>query len=358
MGNCSTNDRVERPDEVSKARYSFQHIIGKGGFGKVWKAIDKKTKLTYAIKALNKVKVVFKDSVDAILNERRLLAQMNSPFLVNMNAAFQDKEYLYLVLDLMPGGDLRNYIRNVKALTEEQAKFVIGCVMCGLEYLHTKGIVHRDIKPENLVIDSNGYIRIVDFGIAQVLTKTSTVGTSGTPGYMAPEVIWKHNHGVAVDYFALGVVTYEFMMQKRPYKGKNRKDCQDEISTQEVKLTRTSIPDGWSVQAADFINKCLQRKPANRLGVHGPNEVKQHIWLKDIDWGQLQQRKLKSPLLIDFEAQSSREHMTCYEADLNTEQEKKREKILSDKKIQDGFEGYYYYKSKSGEVTIKKDKIV
>ncbi len=156
-------------------------------------------------------------------------------------------------------------------ITHCRTEFIIACIICGLEYLHTKGIVHRDIKPSNLVIDSEGYIKLADFGISQRLSKDCSPDTSGTPGYMgmtfcaafslsqtgyiAPEVIWKKNHGVAVDYFALGVVAYELMMQVRPYKGSNRKDCQYEIWSKEVQLTRANIPAGWSAEAADFINK-------------------------------------------------------------------------------------------------------
>ena len=110
-----------------------------------------------------------------------------------MKAAFQDQENLYLVLELMPGGDLRRYLKRAKAVTEEQASiqnlihivgFIIACVMCGLEYLHTKGIVHRDIKPANLVIDTDGYVRLADFGISQAISSETMIDTSGTPGYM------------------------------------------------------------------------------------------------------------------------------------------------------------------------------
>jgi serine/threonine protein kinase len=102
---------------------------------------------------------------------------------------------------------------------------------------------------------------------------------------------------VAVDYFALGVVCYEFMFGKRPYGGKTRKDIRDSIIKNQILLKKSDVPEGWSLEAADFINKCLQRKPANRLGLNGPNEVKQHIWLKDVDWQAVIEMKL-SPSFI------------------------------------------------------------
>ena len=103
------------------------------------------------------------------------------------------------------------------------------CILEGLDYIHTQKVIHRDIKPENLVLDSKGYVKITDFGIARNFVSDNAKDTSGTPGYMAPEVMCRQNHGIAVDYFALGVIVYEFMMGKRPYLGRNRKEIRDQI---------------------------------------------------------------------------------------------------------------------------------
>ena len=146
-------------------------------------------------------------------------------------------------------------------------EFFVCCTILGLEYLHINNILHRDIKPENLVLDSNGYLRITDFGIAKIFQNINSTETSGTPGYMSPEVIIGHNHNQVVDYFALGVLTHEFMIGKRPYLGKNRKEIKEKIITSQFIITKDKIPLGWSMDAADFINKLLQRKPANRLGL-------------------------------------------------------------------------------------------
>lgn len=172
-----------------------------------------------------------------------------------MQYAFQDRENLYLVMDLMPGGDLRYHLGRCKKFTEAQTKFFIASIILGLEYLHTNGILHRDIKPENLVIDGKGYIRITDFGIARVWNPENSKDTSGTPGYMAPEVMCRQNHGVAADYFALGIITYEFMYGKRPYIGKSRKEIRDQILAKQVQIKKNEVEEGWSVEAADFINR-------------------------------------------------------------------------------------------------------
>ena len=110
-------------------------------------------------------------------------------FLVNMNFAFQDRENLYLVSDLLTGGDLRYHIGKRRRFTEPETKFMLACLICGLEYMHTEGVIHRDIKPENLVMENTGYIRITDMGIAKIWQTENSQDTSGTPGYMAPEVM-------------------------------------------------------------------------------------------------------------------------------------------------------------------------
>ena len=125
--------------------------------------------------------------------------------------------------------------------------------------MHGHGIIHRDIKPENLVFDEHGYLKLTDFGIARewLPEVDNSNETSGTPGYMAPEVMCRQNHGIEVDYFALGVICYECMLGKRPYLGRSRKEIRDQILAKQVQIKIDDIPKGWSIEAADFINKCL-----------------------------------------------------------------------------------------------------
>jgi len=228
------------------------------------------------MKEMAKARILAKKSVNSVLNERRLLSMLKHPFIVNMKYAFQDRDNLYLVMDLLTGGDLRFQLGKHKKFTEEQTKFFVACIIIGLEFLHTNGVLHRDIKPENLVLDNRGYVRITDFGIARVWNPDNAKDTSGTPGYMAPEVMCRQNHGVAADYFAVGIIAYEFMCGRRPYLGKSRKEIRDQILARQVQIKRNEIPEDWSVESADFINKLIQRKPTNRLGLNGPTEVKEH----------------------------------------------------------------------------------
>lgn len=175
------------------------------------------------MKEMSKARVLAKKSVTSVNNERQLLSLLKHLFIVNIHYAFQDLENLYLVLDLKSGGDLRYHMSTSAGFNEASTQFIIACVFVGLEHLHEKGVIHRDVKPENLVLDERGYVHLTDFGIARRLVTENSNDTSGTPGYMAPEVMCKQNHGVAVDYFALGIIAYECMKGCRPYLGRERR---------------------------------------------------------------------------------------------------------------------------------------
>ncbi|CAG9315385.1 unnamed protein product [Blepharisma stoltei] len=298
MGSCNFKSEDADPTvSISKTHFQFHYVIGKGGFGKVWKVELKKTREIFAMKEMSKARILAKKSVNSVLNERQLLATLKHMFIVNMQYAFQDKENIYLVMDLMPGGDLRYHLGRQKKFTEAQSKFFIACILIALEYLHNSGILHRDVKPENLVLDDKGYVRLTDFGIARVWNPDNAKDTSGTPGYMAPEVMCRQNHGVAADYFALGIIAYEFMNGTRPYQGKARKQVREQILAKQIQIKQEEIPEDWSIEAADFVNRLIQRKPVNRLGLNGPDEVKNHPWFRDFDWKKLIDRRMESPFI-------------------------------------------------------------
>ena len=286
---------------MNRNRFDFLHIIGKGGFGKVWKVVDKKYKISYALKEMSKVKVIDKKSINSIKYERELLSRLHHPLIVNLHYAFQDFENLYLILDLLPGGDLRFHITRHKKrfFNESQTKFFICCIILALKYIHSNKIIHRDIKPENLVFDLKGFLHVTDFGIAKFFSANNSKETSGTPGYMAPEVMKGKNHTYAVDYFAVGVIAYELMMGKRPYVGKNKKEIREQIMSKQVFLEKNDVPFGWSDEAADFINKCLERKDVKRIGFENENEVFGHLWFKDVDWKGIERKKIFCPFEID-----------------------------------------------------------
>ena len=294
------------------------------------------------MKELNKAKIIDKKSDRSVKSERDLLAKLNHPFIINMHYSFQDSDNLYLVMDLLTGGDLRYHICKKRYFTEDQTKFFISCILLGLEYCHYYHIIHRDIKPENLVLDSKGYVHITDFGIAKIQQPNNHKETSGTPGYMSPEVLCGQNHSIAVDYFALGVMGYEFMLGVRPYLGKSRKEIKEKVMAKQVIIHRSDIKEGWSLEAADCINRLLQRKPGHRLGLHGANEVKKHIWFKNYPWGDLYNNKLISPFIPPSEDNFDYKYCNNVEIQGLKTKERYAEIIISDnyKLI---FKNYLYF---------------
>ena len=246
---------------------------------------------------MSKLKIIDRRSEASIKGERNLLSNLNHPFIVNMYFAFQDFYNLYLVMDLLTGGDLRYHIAYKKTFTEKETQFFISNMILALEYIHSKNVLHRDIKPENLVLEKSGYLRITDFGVAKINEEDNSSETSGTPGYMAPEVILVLNHSFPSDFFALGVIGYEFMKGYRPYLGRTRKEIKQLILNKQAKIKKSEIPENWSEKAVDFINKLLIRKGDLRLGHGGINELKNHPWMQNMDWKLLAEKKIMPPFV-------------------------------------------------------------
>lgn len=303
MGSCNfksdensartTNFSHSSPCKVFKILYK----IGRGGFGRVYKIQHRKSKSYFALKEMEKVRIISRHSVASIINERFLLSNLRHSFIVNMHCAYQDLHKLYLILDYKEGGDLRYHLSKYKSFNEYQTKFLIACLLVGVEYLHSKNVIHRDLKPENLVLDGRGYLHITDFGVARLWHEDNQNETSGTPGYMAPEVLFRKNHNKTADYFAIGVITYELMIGARPYTGSNRREIRDSVLEKQIKIKEPDLPVGWSTDVIDFINKLLQRKPENRLGNNGIHEIKGHSWLKDVKWNQILSKEVISPFI-------------------------------------------------------------
>ena len=294
------------------------------------------------MKEMNKAKIIDKKSEKSVKSERDLLSKLNHPFIINMHYSFQDSDNLYLIMDLLTGGDLRYHICKKRYFTEDQTKFFISCILLGLEYCHYYSIIHRDIKPENLVLDSKGYVHITDFGIAKIQVEDNHRETSGTPGYMSPEVLCGQNHTIAVDYFALGVMGYEFMLGVRPYLGKNRKDIKERVMAKQAIIHKNDITEGWSLEAADCINRLLQRKPAKRLGVNGAKDVKKHMWFKNYPWNDLYNHKLISPFIPLGEDNFDYKYCNNVEKQGLKTKERYAEIIISDN-YKECFKTYLYF---------------
>ncbi|CAG9326973.1 unnamed protein product [Blepharisma stoltei] len=293
MGNCSMrSDDYDPAVYLNSHQFEFHYLIGRGGFSRVWSVTHKNTKQSYALKEILKSRVIAKRHVHSVINEKRLLSILKHPFIVNMHHAFQDRDYLYLTIDLKTGGDLRYHFQK-HTFTEEDTKFLTSCIILALEYLHSNKIIHRDLKPENLIFDGEGYMHITDFGIARAWVEDNSHEVSGTPGYMAPEVLCKQNHTYAVDWYALGVILYEIITGLRPYLGENRSKIREQILDRQVQLKANNLIGEWSEECVDFVNQLIQRRPQNRLGFNGINEVKNHPWVRNVEWDKLFRKEIK-----------------------------------------------------------------
>ena len=304
---------------------------------------------------MSKVKIIDKRSEKSIKTEREFLSKLRHPFIVNMNCAFQDFENLYLVMDLLTGGDLRYHVCKLRRFSENKTRFFFACIILGLEYIHSNNIIHRDIKPENLVFDDKGYLRITDFGVAKIRKEDNSSETSGTPGYMAPEVLLAINHSFPVDFFAIGIMGYEFIYGERPYLGKSRKEIKQQVLRKQAKIDPDDIPDGWGPESIDFINSCLKRKDSKRLGfTGGVNDLKNHIWFKDFDWDALYNKTLRAPFIPPKTGNFDKKY--CEHVEKHTEETLERYQEYRERKnFEKLFEGYTYINDEITRITSGND---
>ena len=297
------------------------------------------------MKQFSKIKLIQNNSYQDIIHEQQLSSKLHHPFLVTMKFSFQDDDYLYIINDLMSGGDLRYWYIKKKMFSEKECKFIIACIILGLEYLHSNKLIHRDLKPENILFDKKGYVHIADFGIAKDLKneqEEKIINSSGSPGYMSPETIFNEHHSYASDYFSLGVICYEMMMKKRPYIGNNRKEIKENISNNFIQIKENEIPKGWSTDCADFINKLLEKNEVNRLGFKGIHELKCHPWLKFFNWKNLYLMKEKAPFIPPKKTICSDEKSNLINNNKGLDKNVKINEIY--KKIFDNF-GYFNFYS-------------
>ena len=343
LGN--NTDKIYEND-LNKNMFEFNYIIGKGGFGKVWKVQHKKTKDYFALKEMSKRKIIDKKSENSINSEKKFLSFLNHPFIINMHYAFQDMDNLYLVIDLLTGGDLRYHISRYRTFSEEQTRFFIACIAYSLSYIHSYNVIHRDIKPENLVLEQNGYLRITDFGIAKDNMPDNSSETSGTPGYMSPEVMKGVNHSFPTDFFAIGVIGYEFLMGRRPYNGKNRKEVKEKMFSEKVNIKSDQIKNGLSIEAIDFINKLLERKQEKRLGSkNGVKELMAHPWLKYYPWEDLKEKSLPPPFIPEQSDNFDKKYCESIEK-ISEETKIRYEEIFLSTTYRNAFVDFYFNKDK------------
>uniref|UniRef100_A0A2I3GTX2 Serine/threonine-protein kinase N2 n=1 Tax=Nomascus leucogenys TaxID=61853 RepID=A0A2I3GTX2_NOMLE len=295
----------ELEDRSSQQRFQFNlqdfrccAVLGRGHFGKVLLAEYKHTNEMFAIKALKKGDIVARDEVDSLMCEKRIFETVNSvrhPFLVNLFACFQTKEHVCFVMEYAAGGDLMMHI-HTDVFSEPRAVFYAACVVLGLQYLHEHKIAHRDLKLENLLLDTEGFVKIADFGLCKegmgYRDRTSTF--CGTPLYLAPEVITEISYTRAVDWWGLGVLIYQMLVGDYPFRGGDEEKLFDSIVNDEVRYPRF-----LSTEAISIMRRLLRRNPKRRLGASKKDaeDVKKHPFFRLIDWSALMDKKVKPPFI-------------------------------------------------------------
>lgn len=278
-------------------------VLGKGSYGYV-KLVQAPDGKQYALKAVSKQRVVDTQQKLHIFNEKNLLTQMDHPFLIKLYATYTDKDLLYFLLEPSLGGELFRVLRRQHAFPPHQTMFYAGCVILAFGYLHKKNMIYRDLKPENLLLDSEGYLKVTDFGFCkEVKHKTWTM--CGTPEYMAPEIIQTKGHGKTVDWWCVGILIYEMLASHTPFVGgSDIMAMYDRILGGKVKY-----PPYLDADAKDIIGKLLHVRPTHRLG-GGRSDceaIKEHPWFTKagFDWEGLMWKKLQAPMAISKQSMSS-----------------------------------------------------
>ena len=303
---------------VKKQKFNLEEFIimrtlGTGSFGRVHLIQKKSNGKYYAMKVMKKSEVVRLKQVEHTLNEKHILEVVDMPFLVNMLGAFQDSVNLYFVMEYVAGGELFSLLRRSQRFPNQTAKFYAAQVVLAFEYLHSKDIVYRDLKPENLLVDSNGYLKITDFGFAKYVTDV-TWTLCGTPDYLAPEIIQSKGYGRAVDWWALGVLIYEMLAGYPPFFDDDHVRLYEKILSGRLKF-----PSHFDPEAKDLVKNLLTADLSKRFGNlrAGASDIKNHKWFADMDWQGLWQLSIPAPHIPKLKQPGDASNFDIYEE--NTE---------------------------------------
>uniref|UniRef100_A0A672P9S5 protein kinase C n=1 Tax=Sinocyclocheilus grahami TaxID=75366 RepID=A0A672P9S5_SINGR len=337
-----TSPHLNKKTALSLLDFRLIAVLGRGHFGKVLLTEYKKSGSMYAIKALKKGDIVARDEVESLMCEKRIFETVNSaqhPFLVNLFACFQTPEHVCFVMEYTAGGDLMMHI-HADVFTEPRAVYNVIHVLN--TYLHIfLGFPSRDLKLDNLLLDTEGYVKIADFGLCKegmgFGDRTSTF--CGTPEFLAPEVLTDTSYTRAVDWWGLGVLIYEMLVGESPFPGDDEEEVFDSIVNDEVRYPRF-----LSSEAIGIMRRLLRRNPERRLGSSEKDaeDVKKQPFFRNMDWEALLLRKLPPPFLPTI---GGKEDISNFDEEFTTEAPTltpPREPRVLSRKDQDSFCDFDY----------------
>ncbi|CAD8053091.1 unnamed protein product [Paramecium primaurelia] len=275
--------------KVKLGEYDIMNTLGTGSFGRVRLAKQKSSNKYVALKMLKKIEILRLKQVDHIISEFNILKQIKHPFLIEMSGYTQDERYLYFVLEYIQGGELFTYLRNAGTVQNEEAQFYSAQVVLMFEYLHTKNIVYRDLKPENLLVQSDGYLKLTDFGFAKVV-EDRTYTLCGTPEYLAPEILLNKGHSKPVDWWCLGIFIYEMLAGIDPFNDEDPMAIYQKILKGKVKF-----PRNFDNEAKSLVKHLLEQDVTKRFGnlKNGVDDIKSHKFYETLNWKDIINKKIK-----------------------------------------------------------------
>ncbi|XP_052751171.1 atypical protein kinase C isoform X1 [Galleria mellonella] len=301
-----------RPEDLepgSQRQYSLEdfeliRVIGRGSYAKVLMVELKRTKRVYAMKVIKKALVTDDEDIDWVQTEKHVFeTASNHPFLVGLHSCFQTPSRLFFVIEFVRGGDLMFHMQRQRRLPEEHARFYAAEISLALHFLHERGVIYRDLKLDNVLLDHEGHIKLTDYGMCKegVRPGDTTSTFCGTPNYIAPEILRGEEYGFSVDWWALGVLTYEMLAGRSPFDIAQAADNPDQNTEDylfQVILEKTiRIPRSLSVKAASVLKGFLNKNPVERLGCgeNGFLDIVNHPFFKSIEWEMLEQKQVVPP---------------------------------------------------------------
>jgi serine/threonine protein kinase len=277
-----------------KSDFDIGQLIGEGTYGRVFSCVYNQNGNEYAVKVMKKSELIACDLSRSAINEKAILTHLEHPMIVNLHFTFKDNAHLFLIQDYITGGDLLQLIQNRKRLTVDDVQFYSSNILLALQYLHLKHIIFRDLKSSNLLIDKNGYLKLVDFGFAKIAAGKSTT-LCGSPLYMAPEMFEGKSYGRSVDWWSLGIVMYEMLHGTTAFHVKN----QGETHKIYEKIQRDKIKFKKHIDKASrrVIRGLLSLDPKERLGKYNNSkwDINEHPFFNGIDFKQVYSKIIKAP---------------------------------------------------------------